>query len=66
MAVYIFDCPVHGEETKAFCFRAFAEENKTLWRKLEAKFTPAAFERNELDEHLNLNRLKPNAQTNRP
>lgn len=31
--VYIFDCPVHGEENEVFCFRSFDLKNLHLWRK---------------------------------
>jgi hypothetical protein len=50
--MYIFNCPEHGEERTALCFRAFNPENKSLWRKVEAVFAPAGFEENELERFL--------------
>lgn len=29
----VFDCPIHGLEIKAFCWRAFQDENLHLWSK---------------------------------
>ena len=48
--VYIFDCPVHGEETELLCFRAFDEKNKSCWHKhhvtsIEIEFEIGEFER---------------------
>lgn len=31
--IYVFDCPVHGEESVLFCFRAFDMKNLHLWHK---------------------------------
>jgi len=31
---YGFQCPEHGLEIKLFCFRAFQEENISLWKKV--------------------------------
>lgn len=27
----VFECPLHGEETEAFCWRAFQKEHKNNW-----------------------------------
>ena len=32
---YLFDCPIHGLETQAFCFRAWSEEFFDRWRVYE-------------------------------
>jgi hypothetical protein len=52
MAVYIFDCPVHGEERNVLCFRALDPKNRSLWRKAEITLTPAPFEEGELKRFL--------------
>lgn len=31
---WAFDCPWHGLETEAFCFRAFSEEEAWRWKKM--------------------------------
>ena len=30
---FMFRCPVHGDEDKALCFRAFDKANLLLWHK---------------------------------
>jgi hypothetical protein len=54
---YIFDCPIHGLEQQAFCFRAFQIENIDLWKKfslIEVLFEPGEKEKlfKELKEEL--------------
>lgn len=36
--VYIFDCPVHGEENGLFCFRAFDFAHLHLWHKYHVTY----------------------------
>ena len=31
---WIFLCPVHGEESSLFCFKAFDKKNASRWRKV--------------------------------
>lgn len=33
--VYVFDCPMHGQERRVFCFRAYEKENLERWTKME-------------------------------
>ncbi len=44
---YIFNCPVHGVETSAFCWRAFSEENVELWKKYEITYKKVEFAHGE-------------------
>jgi len=32
-AIFMFNCPIHGLEHRAFCFRAFSSEHNSLWKK---------------------------------
>ncbi len=32
---FVFNCPIHGEETVLFCFRATDPDLKQGWRKFE-------------------------------
>lgn len=35
MCRYGFECPVHGLEIQAFCFRAFDEKAIAKWKKIK-------------------------------
>lgn len=37
--VYIFDCPVHGEESQVFCFRAADPKLTSRWKRYEVTRT---------------------------
>lgn len=50
--VWRFDCPVHGEESGAYCFRAFEPRNKHLWHKYRIVKAKAEFSEGERDEML--------------
>jgi hypothetical protein len=39
--VFLFDCPIHGLEAQAFCFRGFQKENTELWKKYTLIEVPA-------------------------
>lgn len=50
--VYIFNCPVHGEEDQMFCFRAGDSALRSRWRRYEVTrvelpilYDPAALEK---------------------
>lgn len=50
LRVYVFNCPVHGEEVEVFCFRAGDMKNAYLWKKYavtrrEVNFDTDEFER---------------------
>ena len=36
--VFIFNCPLHGDEIEFFCFRAFEASNRKNWRKAKISF----------------------------
>ena len=36
---WIFDCPVHGQETSVFCFLAFDEDNEDRWKRVAVEYT---------------------------
>lgn len=42
---YVFECPVHGQETVVFCFRAFDESMSHIWKRMEITLTPVDNER---------------------
>lgn len=48
ITIYVFDCPVHGEEQNILCWRAFQEDNKHLWKKYEVQQTQVDFPEAEL------------------
>ena len=50
--IYIFNCPKHGPEMMVYCFRAFGEENKSLWEKYQVRFQKVDFEPRELERFL--------------
>jgi len=31
--MYVFDCPIHGEEDQVFCFRAGDPKLRSQWRR---------------------------------
>ncbi len=37
--VYVFDCPIHGEESQVFCFRAGDPALRRRWKKYEVTRT---------------------------
>jgi hypothetical protein len=48
--VYSFDCPWHGPETAAFCWRAFSDDMLHRWRKFEITRVPVRWEQVELEQ----------------
>lgn len=52
--VYLFHCPVHGNEEKVFCFRAFEKENRHLWTKFEMIWEQDDWEEGEKDKLLEI------------
>lgn len=48
-AAWRFDCPVHGEESEVYCFRAFDPVNKHLWHKYQIIQTAVEFSKDERD-----------------
>jgi len=47
---WVFDCPWHGMEIEAFCFRAFDVRYKNHWRKYTLQYSD--FTNNERDEFI--------------
>ena len=47
---YIFNCPIHGDETGVFCWRAFSPELHHLWKKYEVILTEIPITQNEIDK----------------
>ena len=54
--IYLFHCPVHGDETNVLCFRAFNEANKKLWVKFEMVWDQDYWKENELENYLQQSR----------
>lgn len=50
--VYVFDCPVHGEEDQVFCFRAGDPSLRSRWRRYEVTRVelPVLYDREALKE----------------
>ena len=50
--LYLFHCPVHGDEINVLCHRAFSDPNKHLWVKMEMAVDRGTWEAGELKEYL--------------
>lgn len=50
--VYVFDCPVHGERSELFCFRAGDPKLISRWRRYEVTRVqlPLMYDRTALGE----------------
>lgn len=50
--VYVFDCPVHGEESQVFCFRAGDPKLISRWKRYEVVRTelPVLYDQEALKE----------------
>lgn len=51
--VYVFDCPVHGRERGAYCFRAYQVDLRGNWTKVEYIEESVRWNTGELDEFHN-------------
>lgn len=48
--VYVFDCPVHGEESQVFCFRVADPALISRWRRYELTWKELPVDREGLKE----------------
>jgi len=50
--VYVFDCPVHGERSEVFCFRAGDPALRGRWRRYNVTWVelPVLYDSNALKE----------------
>jgi len=59
--INVFHCPVHGEETNVFCFRAFDENLFHLWKVYKVERTELSGK--ELAEHKSVLYMKLKKET---
>lgn len=52
LTIYVFDCPKHGRELIAFCFRAGDPDNRKRWKKFVGRIVP--MDESEIKERLKI------------